>query len=54
MSLNSIIKLLLFKEPIIRTKFDFILIIINRLTKWGTFISYKKLSTAENLAYTFF
>ena len=36
-----------------RTEFNFILIIINRLTKWGTFIPYKESSTAENLAYIF-
>ena len=46
-------KLLPFKEPIIRIKFNSILVIINRLTKWGTFISYKKLSIVENLAYIF-
>ena len=27
--------------------------VVNRLTKWGTFISYKKLFTAENLVYVF-
>ena len=27
--------------------------VINRLTKWGTFIPYKELSTAEDLTYTF-
>ena len=48
------IKLLLFKELIIKIKFNFILIIVNRLIKWGTFIPYKKLFTAENLAYIFF
>ena len=53
MLLDFMIKLLLFKKPIIRIKFDSILIIINRLIKWGTFIPYKKSSTAENLAYMF-
>ena len=48
------VKLLLFKEPIIRTEFDFILMVVNRLMKWGTFIFYKKLFIAENLAYIFF
>ena len=47
------VKLLPFKEFIIRTKFDSILIIVHRLTKWGIFISYKEVSTAENLVYTF-
>ena len=37
-----------------RIEFDPILVIINRLTKWGTFISYKKSSTVGDLAYTFF
>ena len=50
---NLMIKLLLFKEPIIRTEFNSILMIVNRLIKWGTFIPYKKLSIAENLAYIF-
>ena len=52
--LNFIVKLSLSKKPIIRTKFNSILIIINRLTKWGTFIPYKELFTVENLIYTFF
>ena len=37
----------------IRTEFDSILVIINRLIKWGTFIPYKESSTAEDLAYAF-
>ena len=48
------VKLPLFKEPIIRTEFNFIFVVIDRLTKWGMFISYRELSTAENLAYAFF
>ena len=47
-------KLLLIKEFIIRIKFDSILVIVNRLIKWGTFIPYRELLTAENLAYIFF
>ena len=47
------IKLLPSKKLMIRTEFNSILIIVNRLTKWGTFISYKKLFTAEDLAYVF-
>ena len=53
MLLDFIIKLPPSKKPIIRTEFNSILIIVNRLIKWGTFISYKKLSTAKNLAYAF-
>ena len=37
-----------------RTEFNSILVIVNRLTKWGIFISYKESSTAEDLAYIFF
>ena len=37
-----------------RTEFDSILIVVDRLTKWGTFISYKELFTAEDLVYIFF
>ena len=48
------VKLLLFKEPIIRTEFNFILVVVNRLTKWGTFIFYKELFIAEDLIYAFF
>ena len=33
--------------------FDSILVIIDRLTKWGTFIPYKELSMAEDIAYIF-
>ena len=48
------VKLPLFKELIIRTEFNFILIVANRLIKWGTFIPYKELFIAENLIYAFF
>ena len=51
--LDFIVKLLLSKKPIIRTEFDFTFIIINRLIKWGTFIPYKELFTAKDLAYVF-
>ena len=51
--LNFIIKLLLSKEPIIKIKFNSILIIINRLIKWGIFIPYKEFSITEDLAYAF-
>ena len=42
------------KEPIIGTEFNFILVIVDRLIKWGTFIYYKESLTTENLVYTFF
>ena len=51
--MDFIVKLSPSKEPIIRTEFDSILIIVNRLTKWGAFIPYKELFTAENLIYAF-
>ena len=47
------VKLLLFKKFIIRIEFDSILVIINKLIKWGTFIPYKEAFTAEDLAYVF-
>ena len=47
------VKLFLSKKPIIRTEFDSILVIINRLIMWGTFIPYKELSIVEDLAYIF-
>ena len=51
--LNFMIKLPLFKESMIRTEFDSIFIVVNRLTKWETFIPYKKLFIVENLVYIF-
>ena len=47
------VKLLLFKEPITGIKFDSVLVVVNRLTKWGAFIPYKKLFTVEDLVYAF-
>ena len=52
--LDFIVKLSPSKEPIIRMEFDFILVVVNKLTKWGTFISYKELFIVEDLVYTFF
>jgi hypothetical protein len=37
----------------IRVVFDLILVIIDRLTKYGYFILYKESSLAEKLAYAF-
>ena len=51
--LNFVVKLPPSKEPIIGTEFDFILVVVNRLIKWGTFISYKELFIAEDLVYIF-
>ena len=52
--LDFIIKLLLSKEPMTKTEFDSILVVVDRLTKWKTFILYKESSTAEDLIYVFF
>ena len=52
--LNFIIKLSKSKEPIIKIIYDMILVIIDRLTKYGYFIPYKKVSSAEDLIYTFY
>jgi hypothetical protein len=52
-ALNFIIKLPPFVKPIIEVVFDSILIIINRLTKYGYFILYKESLLVKELAYTF-
>jgi hypothetical protein len=51
--LDFIIKLSSFIESIIEVVFDSILVIINRLTKYGYFILYKESLLVEELAYTF-
>ena len=48
MLLNFVVKLPPSKEPMTGIKFYSILVVVNRLTKWGIFISYKESSTAEN------
>jgi hypothetical protein len=40
-------------KPIIEVVFDSILIVTDRLTKYGYFISYKESLSAEKLAYAF-
>jgi hypothetical protein len=40
-------------KPIIEVVFDLILVIIDRLTKYGYFIPYKESLLAEELAYAF-
>ena len=50
---NFIIKLLLFKEPIIEIEYNSILIIIYRYTKYKYFIPYLKALIAEDLIYIF-
>jgi hypothetical protein len=51
--LDFIIKLLLSKEALTGVIYNSILIVIDRLTKYAYFISYKKDSTVEELIYTF-
>jgi hypothetical protein len=53
MALNFIVKLPSSVESIIEVVFDSILVIIDRLTKYGYFISYKESLLTEELAYTF-
>ena len=52
-ALDFVIKLLLFKKLFIRIEYDSILMITCRLTKYGYFISYLKISIIENLIYVF-
>jgi hypothetical protein len=51
--LDFIIKLLLLKETLTGVTYNLILIVIDRLTKYVYFISYKEGLTAEELVYTF-
>jgi hypothetical protein len=53
MALNFIIKLPESKEPITKTNFDSILVVTNRLIKYGYFIPYRESSSAEDLTYVF-
>jgi hypothetical protein len=51
--LDFVVKLLLLQDPIIRIKYNFILVIIDKLTKYIYMILYLKANTAEDLAYMF-
>ena len=51
--MDFIVKLLPLKEVITGVVYDSILIVIDRLTKYAYFISYKEELTAENLVYVF-
>jgi hypothetical protein len=53
MALNFIVKLSSSVELIIEVVFDSILVIIDRLIKYGYFISYKESLSAKELAYAF-
>jgi hypothetical protein len=52
-ALDFIIKLLPSVKSITEVVFDSILVVIDRLTKYGYFISYKESLLAEELVYTF-
>lgn len=51
--MNFIMKLSLSQDMTIKIKYDSILIITNKLTKYIYFISYIKSFTAKNITYTF-
>jgi Integrase zinc binding domain len=52
-ALDFIVKLPPSVKPIIGVVFDSILVVTDRLTKYGYFIPYKESSLVEELAYTF-
>jgi hypothetical protein len=52
-ALNFIVKLPPSVKSIIEVVFDSILVVIDRLTKYGYFILYKESSLAEELVYAF-
>jgi hypothetical protein len=51
--MNFIVKLSVSKKPKINQSYDSIFIAIDRLTKYGYFILYRKDMSAEDLAYLF-
>jgi hypothetical protein len=51
--LDFVVKLLLSQDLITGIKYDFILVVIDRLTKYIYMILYLEASTVENLAYIF-
>jgi hypothetical protein len=51
--LDFVVKLLLSQDLIIRVEYDFILVIIDRLTKYIYIILYLKANIAEDLVYIF-
>jgi hypothetical protein len=51
--LDFVVKLLLSRDLIIGIKYDFILVVTDKLTKYIYIILYLKASTAEDLAYMF-
>jgi hypothetical protein len=53
-ALDFVIKLPPSKEPIIGVIYNFIMVVIDRLTKYAYFIFYLKNFSAEDLAYMFY
>jgi hypothetical protein len=51
--LDFVIKLPLSRDPITGVEYDFILVVIDRLTKYTYIILYLEASTAKDLAYIF-
>ena len=51
--LDFVVKLLLLQDLITGIKYDFILVITDKLTKYTYIILYLEASTAEDLAYMF-
>jgi hypothetical protein len=54
MALDFVTKLPLFRELMTEVIYDFIMIVINRLTKYAYFIPYFESFLAEDLAYIFY
>jgi hypothetical protein len=52
-ALDFVVKLLFSRDPITRVKYNFILVITDRLTKYIYFILYLEASIAEDLVYIF-
>jgi ribonuclease HI len=53
-AMDFITKLPESKEPMTKTKYDSILVVTDKLTKYGYFIPYKEASSSEDLAYIFY
>jgi hypothetical protein len=51
--LDFVVKLLLLRDLIIKIEYDFILVVIDKLTKYTYMILYLEANIAENLVYTF-
>lgn len=51
--MDFIVKLPLSEEPFTKTKYNSILVIVDKFTKYAYFLPYKKNSNAEKIAYTF-